>query len=138
MAYIKYKEVTKYFYFSKEIHRDNLPNYVIEYTNTNEKILMGYKTAKDYAVFTDRKIILFDKGSTFGIYKQIFTIPYNTISTISIIYKPNGAELSLFLNSGYPLRLKFINMKNPNPGEPNIYKENLKKIYLYISSRITK
>lgn len=136
MAYIKYKEVTKYFNFSKEISNENLPDYVKEYVDEDEKILLGYKTSKDYGIFTDKKIVLFDKGSTFGIYKQIHTIPYSTISTMSITYKPNGAEFSLFLNSGYPLKLKFVNMRNPEPGEPNIYKENLKKVYLFINSKI--
>ena len=136
MAYIKYKEVTKYFNFSKEIEEKNLPSYVKEYVESNEKILIGYKTNKDYGVFTDEKMILFDKGSTFGLYKQIHTIPYSTISTISITFKPNGAELSLFLNSGYPVRLKFIKMKNPLPGTPNIYKENIKSVYLLISKYI--
>ncbi len=138
MAYIKYKEVTKYFYFSQEIREENLPDYVKEYIDSDDKVLLGYKTTKDYGVFTNKKIILFDKGSTFGIYKQTHTIPYSTVSTVSITYKPNGAELSLFLNSGYPLKLKFINMKNPTPGEANIYKENIKKIYKFIDQRICK
>ncbi len=138
MAYMKYKEVTKYFYFSKEVSKEGLPNYVKEHLENDETVLIAYKTNRDYGIFTDKKIVLFDKGSTFGIFKQTHTIPYKTISTISITFKPNGAELSLFLNSGYPLRLKFVNMKNPSPGEPNIYKESLKKTYLYITKKINK
>ena len=38
MAYIKYKELTKYFNFSKELDIDNLPNYVTDYLKDNEKI----------------------------------------------------------------------------------------------------
>ena len=110
MAYIKYKEVTKYFNFSKSILTKDLPKYVLDYIFEDEVILQGYKTSKDYGVFTDKKIVLFDNSSTFGISKEIFTIPYKTISTISVIFKMNGAEVSLFLNSGYPLRLKFVDM----------------------------
>ena len=36
MAYIKYKELTKYFNFSKEIDKDNLPTYVTDYLKKDE------------------------------------------------------------------------------------------------------
>ena len=31
MAYVKYKELTKYFNFNKEIEKDRLPKYVTDY-----------------------------------------------------------------------------------------------------------
>ncbi len=136
MAYIKYKEVTKYFNFSRSIKLEDLPEYVTEYTYDGEEILAAFMTDVDYGVFTTKKIILFDKGSSLGLFKQIYTIPYNTISTLSIIYKIHQAEFSIFLDSGYPLILKFINLKNPNPGSPNIYKNRLKYIYHIISKNI--
>ncbi|MDD4187159.1 MAG: PH domain-containing protein [Bacilli bacterium] len=129
MAYLKYKEVTKYFNFSKALLKEELPSYVTDYIFEEEDILCGYKTARDYGVFTTKKIVLFDNTSTLGISKQIYTIPYNTISTISIIFTRSGAELSLFLNSGYPLRIKFINMTN-------IDKKRVRLIYSIISKII--
>lgn len=136
MAYLKYKEVTKYFNFSEFISVEDLPAYVKEYVFDGEEILCGYKTSKDYGIFTTKKIVLFDKESSMGLYKQIFTIPYSSISTLSIIYKVTGAEFSLFLNSGYPLRLKFVNMKNPNKDLPNIEKKRLRLVYSIISKII--
>ena len=112
MAYIKYKEITKYFNFTKSIDKKTLPKYVNEYVFDDEKILAAFKTATDHGIFTTNKIVLFDNYSLFGIKKQIYTIPYKTISTCSIIFNLKRAELSLFLESGYPVRLKFINLKD--------------------------
>ncbi|NLL01570.1 MAG: PH domain-containing protein [Mollicutes bacterium] len=126
MAYLKYKEVTKYFYFSKVVSYKDLPQYVTDYIFEDEIILCGYKTARDYGVFTTKKIVLFDNTSTLGMSKHIYTIPYKTISALSIIYKQGGAELSLFLDSGYPVRIKFRNMTN-------IDKKRVRLIYSLIS-----
>ena len=110
MAYIKYKEVTKYFNFSDVIDVSKLPAYVSDYVYDEEIILAGYHTSRDHGIFTDKKIVLFDNTSTFGISKQVFTIPYKSISSIAVVYKPSGGELTCMLDSGYPLRLKFIKM----------------------------
>lgn len=55
MAYIKFKELSKYFDFKIEVYEDKLPEYAKEYVETNEKILIGYKNSKDYVVFTNKK-----------------------------------------------------------------------------------
>ncbi len=112
MAYIKYKEITKYFNFSKVLDKELLPKYVKDYIFDDEHILAAYKTLSDHGVFTTKKIVLFDNYSLFGRRKQIYTIPYKTVSTCSVIFYPRSAELSLFLDSGYPVRIKFINMKD--------------------------
>ena len=87
MAYIKYKEITKYFNFSKYVNPKSLPKYTLDYVFEDEKVLVSYKTSRDYGLFTDK-----------------------SISTCTVIFKPVGAEMSLFLDSGYPLVLKFVNM----------------------------
>jgi len=112
MAYIKYKEITKYFNFTKAIDKNKLPKYVNDYVFEDEHILCSFKTSTDHGLFTTSKIVLFDNYSLFGTKKQIYTIPYKTISTCSIIFYPRRAEISLFLESGYPVRLKFINLKD--------------------------
>ena len=111
MAYIKYKEITKYFNFSSTIDKKRLPKYVNDYVFQDEIILASYKTSTDHGIFTDKKIVLFDNYSPFGAKKTIYTIPYDQISTCSVIFYPMSAELSLFLDCGYPVRLKFIKMK---------------------------
>ena len=42
--------------------------------------------------------------------KQIYTIPYQSISTLSVIFDEKEAFLDLYLNSGYPVNLQFIGM----------------------------
>ena len=43
MAYIKYKELTKYFDFSKHIKTGDLPWYIYDYVYDDEEILVSYK-----------------------------------------------------------------------------------------------
>ena len=95
MAYIKYKEITKYFNFSKIVDNSLLPKYTMDYVFENEKVLAAYKTRRDYGVFTDKKIIL----------------------------------MSLFMNSGYPVRLKFVNMSSEA-------KYKLRVLYSYVSKYV--
>ena len=122
MAYIKFKELTKYFDFKEEISEDSLPDYTKEYVENNEKILMGYKNSKDYVVFTDKKMILFDRDTLAVYYKKIHIIPYISISTSAINFKPGKVELLFSLDSGYQLHVNFIDMNHDK-------KENIKKVY---------
>ena len=55
MAYIKFKELTRYFSFSNEIDIESLPNYVTDYVDKDEKIILAYKTTRDKAIFTNKK-----------------------------------------------------------------------------------
>lgn len=112
MAYIKYKEITKYFYFSKALTKESLPKYVFDYLFDDETVLASYKTLRDHGIFTDRKIVLFDSKVALDNSKEIFTIPYETISTVSVAFRSNSADMSLFLLSGYPLRIKFVKMSD--------------------------
>lgn len=106
MSYTKFRNITKRFYFSKVLEKKELPAYARQYIK-NEKVLTIYKTERDHGIFTDKKIVLFDnKGSS----KQIYTIPYKSISNPSISFNDNIAELNLYMDSGYPVTLKFINM----------------------------
>ena len=121
MAYIKYKELTKYFDFKEEVEIDNLPEYTKEYVSSGEKILLGYKTSRDYAVFTDKTMILFDRNVACT-YKKIHIIPYSSISTSAILFKPGKAEILMSMDSGYQMRIVFVNMNH-------VKKEHLKEVY---------
>ena len=90
MAYMKLKELTKYFDFKQEIDINNLPEYVLEYIDQEDKI--------------------------------IHVIPYTSISSSAICFRPGKAELLLSLDSGYQIRLVFVNMNHNK-------KENLKVAY---------
>lgn len=111
MAYIRYKEVTKHFNFSKTITKEELPKYIHHYIGEYEKVIACYETSRDHGVFTDKKIVLFDNVSVMGNYKQVFTIPYKSISLLSVLFGRNTAELNMSMDCAYPLKLKFVNMK---------------------------
>ena len=122
MSYIKFKELSKYFDFKTEVRAMDLPDYTKEYVEDNETILMGYKNSKDYVVFTDKKMILFDRDTLAVYYKKIHIIPYRSVSTSAINFKPGKVELLFSFDSGYQLHVNFIDMNHDK-------KENLKKIY---------
>jgi len=134
MAYMRYKELTKYFNFGEAVNSKTLPSYVIDYLYQGEQILDCYKTSRDYGVFTDQKIILFDCPFSFlnwDIKREITIIPYKSISTCSIVFRLRQAELCLMFDSGYPMRLKFKNMGRDE-------KVRLRKLYYCISKIVTK
>ena len=122
VAYIKFKELSKYFDFKEEISPSNLPDYAREFVSDKEKIFLGYKNSKDYAVFTDKKMILFDRDVLGVNYKKIHVFPYQSISSSAINFKPGKVELLFSFDSGYQLHINFIGMDHQK-------KENIKYIY---------
>jgi len=122
MSYIKFKELAKYFDFKTEVPVDKLPEYALEYVSKKESVILAYKNLKDYIVFTDKKIILFDRDTLAVYYKKIHYIPYKSISTSAINFKPGKVELLFSLDSGYQLHINFIDMNHDK-------KESLKKAY---------
>ncbi len=128
MAFIKFKELTQYFYFFREVSNNNLPQYIKDYIREDEAILRVYKTYRDHGVFTTKKIILFDQRGT-GNVKEITCIPYKSISTLSIKFRKKTTDLFINLNSGYPLRLKFIKLSPQD-------KQNLRILYNSIEPKI--
>lgn len=110
MAYIKYKELTQYFNFYKQLDIDNLPSYVTDYISENEQILIAYGTVRDKFILTNNKIILFDVRGITGKNKRIHFFPVSSISSGALDFKSQGMGLLLSLDSGYQLRLNFVNM----------------------------
>lgn len=122
MDYIKFKELSKYFDFKEEIAVDKLPDYAKEYVSSKETIIGSYKNSKDYAVFTDKKMILFDRDTLAVYYKKIHIFPYFSISSSAINFKPGKVELLFSFDSGYQLHINFIDMNHDK-------KEKLKSVY---------
>lgn len=126
MAYIKYKELTKYFNFYKELEIETLPKYVLDYVNKdNEKILKAYATAKDRSVFTTKRMILFDIAP-FTSAKKIFVIPYKYITIYSIQFNNDNATLLMYINGSKPLEIKFRNLDSSG-------KTRLRELFTYMS-----
>lgn len=122
MAYIKFKELTRYFSFSNEIDIESLPNYVTDYVDENEQIILAYKTTRDKAIFTNKKIVIFDNNLLKFSSKIIYVVPYKSISTGAIEFSNNKAKILLTLDSGYQIRWDFIHMGAKE-------KTNLRKAY---------
>lgn len=128
MAYIKYKELTKYFNFNKEISNDSLPSYVTDYVSEKETIYKSYKTKRDKAVFTNKRMILFDVHPLWNS-KKIHMIPYKSISTGAILFETNSASILLSFDSGYQIRLNFVKLDSKA-------KTELRKLYSTIMNTI--
>ena len=124
MAYIKYKELTKYFNFSKEIDIKDLPNYVTDYVDKDENIYKAYKTTRDKAIFTDKRMILFDVNPIVSS-KKIHIIPYSSISSGAVLFKFKSGAILLSFDSGYQLKLNFIKMTPQG-------KTELRKLFTYM------
>ncbi len=108
MSYTKFRKITKHFNFSRVLEKKELPAYARQYIK-NEQILTSYKTERDHGIFTDKKIILFDNK---GMNKHIYTVPYKSISILAVTFKEESATLNLYMDSGYPISLKFVNMNS--------------------------
>lgn len=55
MAYIRYKEVTKHFNFSKVVNPKNLLSYINDYAYNFETILAECKMVCDYGMVANKK-----------------------------------------------------------------------------------
>jgi hypothetical protein len=131
MAYIKFKELTHYFNFYKELDLGELPPYVFHYLTKGEDINAVYSTLRDKCMFTDRKIILFDRKGTFGITKKIHFFPYKNISSTAILFTNTKVSILLTMDSGYQLKLNFVKMNSEN-------KTHLRKVYYKLVESIEK
>ena len=127
MAYIKYKELTKYFNFNKELDVKELPQYVLDYVDNDETVWAAYKTSRDKSVFTNKRMILFDVVPFTG-RKRIHILPYKSISTSAIEYDINRVAILVSFDSGYQLRLNFVGMNGQN-------KTNIRKLYSKIMEK---
>ena len=130
MAYVKYKELTKYFNFNKEIDKDNLPKYVLDYVDDGEVIYKAYKTMSDRGIFTDSRMILFD-FKPIGKNKKIHILPYKSISSGAILFKISSGAILLSFDRGYQMRLNFVKMDASA-------KTELRKLFSYIMNKANK
>lgn len=122
MAYIKFKELAKYFDFKTEVNQEELEDYAKEYIDEKEIFVSAYKNSKDYIVFTNKRMLLFDRDTLAVYYKKVHVIPYRSISSSAINFKPGKVELLFSLDSGYQLHINFISMDHAK-------KEKLKSVY---------
>ena len=127
MAYIKYKELTKYFNFNKELSVEGLPTYVTDYFKKDERVVRAYQTSRDKGVFTNQRMILFDVNP-FNNSKKIHIIPYSSVSSGAIRFERFSASILFSFDSGYQMELKFIRLDARG-------KTNLRELFSYILNK---
>ncbi len=125
MAYIKFKELTHYFNFYKQLDEKELPPYVYQYISEGEEILGVYSTKRDKAVFTNKKMVLFDLRGLFVTSRKIHLFPHNRISSSSIVFNKTSVYMLFSTLSGYQTRINFVKLSPED-------KTNLRKIYYKI------
>lgn len=115
--------------FSKVLDKKDLPGYIKHYILEDENVLVAYKTSRDHAIFTDDKVVIFDALKKIN-RKEIYTLPYNNIIAVSITFDIIDAEMDLYLECGYPVKLKFIDLEAED-------KVRLRLLYTFLSRRIS-
>lgn len=131
MAYIKYKELTKYYNFSKKVNLNELPEKAYTYIDNGEQILIAYSTYNDLFLLTTNKIIVFDvSGVTDGI-EKIHFFPFRTISSTAIEFVKGKCSIFLSMDSGYQVQLNFVKMSDEEQKE-------MKLSHKYLVSSICK
>lgn len=111
MFIFRSNKMKRKFNFKKVFDKSELPGYINHYILKDEKILISYKTIRDHGIFTDTKLVLFDNYSKFGSHKQIYTIPYKSIMTITVTFEDAFAGLTFSLLNGSIVYLKFLNVQ---------------------------
>lgn len=95
------------------IFSTQVPNDEIELTSdfliAGEEIVCGYKTSRDVAVFTNKRIVIRDKQGMRGKKIETYTIPYKSINMYSVENAGTfdlSAEVELWTRAGH-IKLKF-------------------------------
>ena len=107
MFYFKHKN----FNLSKVVNKNDLPGYIKHYIYNDEVIFAAYKTSRDHGAFTDKKIIIFDNKKGIKLRKRIYSVYYKSVSAIDITFENKRAIISLLLDNGYSVKLRFINVE---------------------------
>lgn len=122
-------DITRDVSFSKVLNKKELPGYIKHYVLEDENVLVAYKTSRDHAIFTDNKVVIFDTLKKIG-RKEIYTLPYNNIISISITFDIIDAEINLYLECGQAIKLKFIDLEAED-------KVRLRLLYTFLSRHIS-
>lgn len=123
MAYIKYKELTKYYNFSNELEIKDIPQYVYSYIEEEEQILIAYKTYDDMFLLTNNKLIVVDMSGLIIKRQKVHFFPYISISSSAIEFSKGKAAIHLSMDSGYQVRLNFVKLTKEEQSK-------IKKVYM--------
>ncbi|WP_434642668.1 PH domain-containing protein [Thermoanaerobacterium thermosaccharolyticum] len=102
-----------------------------QFISPKEEALFAVKTIRDFAIFTNKRILIADRQGLTGKKIEYYSIPYKSIVTYAI--ETAGildldSEIKLILSGGIHIELKFIKGKKMN--------ELLFKVYYTITEFI--
>lgn len=66
------------------ISETKAPEHIKKILIPSEEIIGAYKTVRDVAVFTNKRLILSDTQGMTGVKKEIYSLPYKSIEMYSI------------------------------------------------------
>ncbi|EOS45679.1 hypothetical protein C809_02866 [Lachnospiraceae bacterium MD335] len=84
-----------------------IPKDIQDMLVTNEKAMYAYKTIRDVAIFTDRRLIVRDAQGITGKKVEVYTLPYSSI----IMYSTENSGKLLDVNSEVELWTKVGKIK---------------------------
>lgn len=131
MAYIKYKELTKYYNFSRELDLRELPRDVYAYIENGEEILIAYSTNNDMFLLTTFKLIIIDSGGFLSLKQRIHFFPFLSISSTAIEFANGRASIFLSMDSGYQVQLNFVKMTKEDQNK-------IRSVYMNMVESISK
>jgi hypothetical protein len=130
MAYTKFKPLVSKYYFISQLDIKEIPIYAFDYLDKDEEALFIFVTHKDVSIFTNKKILLFNKSGLINKWKEVLSIPYKSIVTSFVYYGNLTSEIRLTLYNSYPIKLKFLKWSDRK-------KTEIKKVYQLILSKIS-
>ncbi len=96
----------------EELDKSKIPEEVRSVLIEGEEVLAAYKTIRDVALITNKRIILADKEGLRGKKVEIYSIPYRSIDMYSSENAAGlfdfDAEMEFWLRGGAHLKLKIL------------------------------
>lgn len=108
MAFIKFKPIASHFNFFVTIPRDQLDRETLSYIDSEEEILLAFRSKRDVGVFTDKRIILIDKKGFSGFRKSIYSIKYESISSYALNIHSLDSTIEIITDSSHRLIINFL------------------------------
>ncbi len=107
MAFVKFRPITASFVFHSEAKIEELKLEVKNYLLPEEKIIYAFKSTRDLAIFTDKRLILIDVKGIRGFRSSIYGITYNSISSYDLTIRNFDSRIELILDSGHKAMMRF-------------------------------
>lgn len=127
MAFIKFKPIASHFRFFASISSNQLDSITLKFIDDNEHIILAFKSKRDLAIFTDKRIILIDKKGIRGFRKSIYAIKYESISSYTLNIHNLDSTIEIITDSSHRL---VMNFSKPIP------LDEVHMIYKYITSYV--